>query len=93
MAEHKLEYWYFVKCKSSGCDCRILLDKFGDVQPFRFPLGAMPPDASCADWEEQCPVCFITHTYRKDDVLVSDPIAYNQIPVGSPSSAFRRART
>lgn len=93
VAEQKLEYWYFVKCKSLECDCRILLGKFGDVQPFRFPLGALPPDALCADWPEQCPECLVTHTYKKSDVLVSEPIDAKEIPVGATSAAFRRARS
>ena len=91
VAEPKLEYWLFVKCKSPDCDCRILLDKIGDVQRCRFPFEALPVNALRTDWQEMCPECSARHTYAERDVLFSDPIDVNQIPAGPPSSAFRQA--
>ena len=93
LAEQRLEIWAYVECKSPTCDCRILLDKLGDAQPFRHPVGVLSPDAHCEDFEEGCPECGLTHPYTKRDVLVSDALNMSKIPAGSPSSAFRYAVT
>ena len=89
MSKPELEYWLFVKCKTSECDCRILLDKVGDR--YRHPLTALPANVLDRDWQEKCPECSVTHSYAKRDVLFSDAIDVSQIPAGPPSSAFRRA--
>lgn len=91
LAEQQLEIWAYVNCKSPGCNCRILLDKLGYAQPFRHPVGALSPDSHCADFEERCPECGVTHAYTKRDVLVSDALDMTKIPAGPASVAFRRA--
>jgi len=93
LVEQRLEIWAYVECKSPKCGCRILLGKLGDAQPFRHPVGVLSPDAHCADFEERCPECGVTHPYTKRDVLVSDALNMSRIPSGSPSMAFRYAVT
>ena len=93
MAEQRLEIWAYVKCKSPKCDCCILLDKLGDAQPFRQPVGALSPETHCADFNERCPECGVTHVYTKRDVQVSDALNMSKYPPVSASTAFRSAVT
>jgi hypothetical protein len=90
MSECKMEFWWTIKCKSPRCRGNILMGKIADVEPYRFPLGALPPDAPCADWEESCPYCGALHKYSRGDVL-SATVDINQAGPGSGSRAFRQA--
>ena len=90
MTEPKLEHWWVVKCKSLESHGNILMSKIGNAEPYRFPLGALPPDAHCADWEELCPYCGALHKYSKGDVF-SATVDINQAGLGSGSRAFRLA--
>ena len=90
MAEQKLEHWWVVKCKSRECRGNILMSKIADVEDFRDVLGAIPPDESCADWEESCPYCGALHKYSKGNVF-SAKVDINQAGPGLGSIAFRQA--
>ncbi len=89
MTEPKLEHWWVVECKSPVHQGYILMRKIANAGPYKEVLGALPPDAPCADWEESCPHCGALHKYNKGDVF-SAKIDINEAP-GLGSLAFRQA--
>jgi hypothetical protein len=79
-----------VKCKTLGCNCHILLAKNADVEKYRYPLEALPPDTVCADWDDACPECQQRHRYSKN-LVFSAVIDLSKAGAGWGSSAFRKA--
>ncbi len=91
LAEQRFEIWAYIRCKGPNCHYKILLDKLGDFQPFRVPIGALALGTHCDDFRETCPECSEAYTFTKRNVQVSDAIDIGGISWIRPSEAFQRA--